>query len=144
MTTLPKSQPVAFAVGERPSPLRGPDDARRLVSGLFDDRRESFMAIYLDTRHRPLAEPYIVSIGSLNASLVHPRETFRPAVELGAVALIVAHNHPSGDAKPSKDDLDLTARLAKAGDILGIALLDHVVFGHDESISLREYGWPTS
>ncbi len=84
-----------------------------------------------------------VSIGSLNASLVHPREVFKPAVALSAAAVIVAHNHPSGNARPSGDDLELTARLDRCGELLGVALLDHLVVGDTEVTSIREYGWPT-
>jgi DNA repair protein RadC len=105
--------------------------------------RERFLALYLDTRHRVVAAE-TVSIGSLNASLVHPREVFKPAVAMSAAAVIVAHNHPSGDASPSGDDLDLTARLDRCGELLGIALLDHLVTGDKDIISIREYGWPES
>jgi DNA repair protein RadC len=97
---------------------------------LKDDAREHFIAIYLESRHRPIAYS-VVSIGSANQSLVHPREVFQLAVLSGAVALVVAHNHPSGIADPSADDREVTQRLAKAGEILGIRLLDHVVFTND-------------
>jgi DNA repair protein RadC len=85
-----------------------------------------------------------VSIGSLNASLVHPREVFKQAVVGSAAALVVAHNHPSGCAQPSGDDLDLTCRLDRCGELLGISLLDHLVVGEQEIVSIREYGWPVS
>ena len=100
------------------------------------------MALYVDTRHRPMAEPYVVSVGTISASLVHPREVFRPAVEVGASAIVIAHNHPSGNAKPSLDDMELTARLDKVGTIMGIEVLDHIVIGEGEHVSIREYGWP--
>ena len=83
-----------------------------------------------------------VSVGTLNASLVHPREVFRPAVTLQAAALVVAHNHPSGCARPSGDDLELTRRLARCGGLLGIELLDHLIVGDGEVASIREQGWP--
>lgn len=111
-----------------PAPMRVPEDAvaflRRLVT---DDAREHFVALYLDGRHRPVAHQ-IVSVGTATASLVHPREVFQPAVLTGACALIVAHNHPSGDPKPSREDADVTRRLAKAGQLLGIPLLDSLVW----------------
>ncbi len=136
-------------VADRPAPLSTPHAVAELFWGLFDDRREAFLAVYLDARHRPLAPPYVVSVGSLSASLVHPREVFRPAIELGAAALIVGHNHPSGNPAASRDDIELTTRLDKAGDILGIRLLDHVIFGDPEAeaesdrfSSLRADGWP--
>jgi DNA repair protein RadC len=122
--------------------VRGPDD----LTGLLEDEfrgcdREHFLAVYLDTRHRIVAIE-TVSVGSLNASLVHPREVFKPAVALGIAAVIAAHNHPSGCARPSADDLELTARLARCGSLLGIELLDHLIVGRGEIVSLRQYGWP--
>ncbi len=79
----------------------------------------------------------------MNASLVHPREVYKPAIARSAAAIIVAHNHPSGNARPSGDDLDLTARLDRCGELLGVALLDHLVVGDTEVTSIREYGWPS-
>lgn len=124
--------------------VSGPADLAGLLErelGGLD--REHFLAIHLDARHRVLAVR-TVSVGTLNASLVHPREVFRPAVALQAAAVIVAHNHPSGCARPSRDDLELTRRLARCGSLLGIELLDHLVVGDGELISLREHGWPES
>ncbi len=113
---------------------------RRELRGLD---RERFLALYLDTRHRLLGIE-TVSVGTLNASLVHPREVFKGAIGISAAALVVAHNHPSGCARPSGDDMDLTARLDRCADLLGIPLLDHLVVGSTEIISIREYGWPTA
>ena len=124
--------------------VRSPADVHPLLKEEFRGLdRERFLALYLDTRHR-VAAAETVSIGSLNASLVHPREVFKPAVAMSAAAVIVAHNHPSGDPSPSGDDLDLTGRLDRCGDLLGIALLDHLVVGDEEIISIREYGWPAN
>ncbi len=127
------------AVGAR---VQGPDDLagllRRELGGLD---REHFLAIHLDARHRILAVD-TVSVGTLNASLVHPREVFRPAIGIQAAALIVAHNHPSGCARPSGEDLELTRRLSRCGNLLGIELLDHLVVGDGELVSIREHGWP--
>lgn len=118
-----------------------PQDAAEYFVGHFDDRKEYFMALYLDVRHRPVAEVHVVHVGTLAACPVHPREVFRPAIELGAAALIVAHNHPSGDAEPSAEDIDLTERLAMAGDMLGIPLLDHLVLTTvGEGVSIRSNG----
>ena len=94
---------------------------------LHDDAREHFLAIYLDARQRPLAYQ-IVSIGTVNQSLVHPREVFRPGLLAGASGIVLLHSHPSGDPTPSLEDREVTERLAKAGRILGIHILDHVVF----------------
>lgn len=137
---------------ERPAGIKRPEDTRAVFAGAFPtDSREAFVGLMLDARHRPMAAPWIISIGSLNASLVHPREVFGPAILHRAAALIVAHNHPSGDERPSGDDLELTGRLDRAGEILGIALLDHLIFAvgdiHGEEpasyTSIREYGWPS-
>lgn len=141
---------AAFELGQRAlrPPLgrglivRGPQDLHPVLRDEFRGLdRERFLALYLDTRHRILAVE-TVSLGSLNASLVHPREVFKPAVILSAAAVIVAHNHPSGCSRPSADDLDLTARLARVGKLLGIALVDHLVAGDSEITSIREFGWP--
>jgi len=122
--------------------VSGPRDLRSLLTDEFRGLdREHFLAIYLDARHRVIAVD-TVSIGSLNASLVHPREVFKPAVSLSAAAIIAAHNHPSGNAQPSGDDLELTCRLARCGWLLGVELLDHIVFGDGRLVSIREYGWP--
>ena len=122
--------------------VRRPEDLHPLLHEEFRGLdRERFLGLYLDTRHR-LTATETVSVGSLNASLVHPREVFKPAVAMSSAAVIVAHNHPSGEASPSGDDLDLTARLDRCGDLLGIALLDHLVVGDRDIISIREYGWP--
>lgn len=106
-----------------------------------DDAREQFVAIYLDSRHMPIAWQ-LTSIGTANQSLVHPREVYQPAVMLGAAAVIVAHNHPSGDPTPSREDHDVTRRLAKAGEVLGITLLDHVIWSRtDDHSSFARSGW---
>lgn len=133
---------AGYAVQRTGLLVRGPADVHPMLREEFRGLdRERFLALYLDTRHRVIAVE-TVSLGSLNASLVHPREVFKPAVSLSAAAVIVAHNHPSGSAVPSGDDLDLTARLHKCGDLLGIALLDHLIAGDVEITSIREYGWP--
>ncbi len=132
-----ESQPPAGLV------VRKPEDVHGMLLARFRGLdREHFLALYLNTRHRILAVD-TVSIGSLNASLVHPREVFKPAVGLSAAAIIVAHNHPSGCSQPSGDDLELTARLDRCGALLGIHLLDHLVVGHGDITSIREYGWPS-
>lgn len=90
------------------------------------DEREHFVALYVDSRSK-VKGVCVVSIGTISASLVHPREVFRPAIVAGAAAVIVAHNHPSGDVTPSHEDKDATRRLARAGALLGVPLLDHVI-----------------
>jgi len=122
-----------------PAKITSPDQvADYLRRRIRDDAREHFVAIYLDGRHRPIADS-IVSIGTATASLVHPREVFQPAIALGACALLIGHNHPSGDPAPSAEDLEVTKRLAEAGRILGVNLLDHVVWERDGAFhSIRE------
>lgn len=106
--------------------LETPEDAARAVAHISEHKKEHFVALYLDARNR-LIHMETVSIGTLNASLVHPREVFEPAIRHCAAQVIVAHNHPSGDPEPSAEDVALTRRLADAGALLGITLLDHVV-----------------
>lgn len=102
---------------------------------------ERFGVVLLDTRLR-LIRVHIVSIGSLSAAVAHPREVFREATIVGAAAVAVFHNHPSGDAHPSIDDVQMTIRLARAGEILGIDLWDHVVLGDAGYCSMRESKLP--
>jgi DNA repair protein RadC len=107
---------------------------RRVVR---DDAREHFVALYLYGRHRPIAHQ-LVSIGTASASLVHAREVFQPAILVGACAVIVAHK-PSGDPTPSREDREITQRLAQAGALLGVSLLDSVVFTREGGfVALRE------
>ena len=106
---------------------------------LRDLAREEFLAVMLDTKHKVI-EVKTVSVGHLNASLVHPRELFREGVRRSAAAMILAHNHPSGEPEPSSDDLALTERLQDAGRLLGIPVLDHVIIGDNRYVSLRERG----
>jgi DNA repair protein RadC len=113
-----------------------PAEAARLAcTHLRDLTRECCLAIYLDTKHRVLKEE-IISIGSLDQAALHPRELFKTAFEAGAAAVILAHNHPSGDATPSAADLRLTGQLLQAAKLLGICLLDHVIIGNGEYRSI--------
>jgi DNA repair protein RadC len=121
--------------------MRSPADVARFIRGVVgNDAREHFVTLMLDGRHRPIGYQ-CVSVGTATASLVHPREVFQTAIGLGAVALIVAHNHPSGDPEPSAEDVVLTRRLAAAGQLLGIEILDHLVIGEaGRFVSLRGRG----
>ncbi len=119
--------------------LDGPSLVWQFLHDLRDKPQEHFVALYLDARDR-LIHRETVSIGTLTASLVHPREVFAPAVERRAAALIVAHNHPSGDPEPSPEDRQATRRLSQAGRILGIGLLDHVVVTRTGYFSFRGKG----
>jgi DNA repair protein RadC len=99
--------------------------------------RETFQVLLLDGRHRLLSIEK-VSEGTLTTSLVHPREVFLPAIRRSAAAILVVHNHPSGDPEPSKQDLEVTRRLLECGRLVGIPLLDHVVIGTGRHVSIRE------
>jgi len=106
----------------------------------YGNRRvEQFGVLLLDTKHRVLRST-VLSIGTLDASIVHPREVFREAVAGGAAAIVLFHNHPSGDPEPSSDDTRLTERLAAAGMLMGINVLDHVILGDARYFSYREKG----
>jgi DNA repair protein RadC len=114
--------------------------ARYLGPRLHGLAREQFHALHLDARNC-VVRAELVSQGTLTASLVHPREVFRSAVRAGAAALIVVHNHPSGDPEPSEEDRRITRRLAEAGDLMGIPLVDHVVVAGERWVSFAERGW---
>ncbi|RXJ90715.1 hypothetical protein CRV01_06075 [Arcobacter sp. CECT 8983] len=102
-------------------------------------QQEYFLCLYLDGANN-LLETKVITIGTLNQSLVHPREVFSYAIEKRCASIIVAHNHPSGILKPSSEDIEVTQRLKESGKILGIELLDHVIFTKDDFVSLKEEG----
>jgi len=104
----------------------------------FQDEKECFVVICLSAKNH-IKSYNLVSLGLLDSALVHPREVFRPAIIAGAAAIIVAHNHPTGDATPSAEDLQTTRRIVESGKIIGIKLLDHVIIGNSFN-SLRESG----
>ena len=111
----------------------------RYRTRFFSTNREHFYSLHLNSKNRLIRE-VLVSIGSLNTSVVHPREVFAPAVRDSAAALIFFHNHPSGDPAPSREDTECTRRLVQAGQILGIRVLDHLVFGTDGYYSFSDSG----
>jgi DNA repair protein RadC len=125
--------------GERDR-IRGPADVHlRLGPRVRDLPQEEFYALLLDSRHRVLREA-LITRGTLDASLISPREVFRLAVVEGAAAVILAHNHPSGDPAPSPDDRAVTRQIVEAGRALGIPVLDHVILGDGRYVSLAEDG----
>ena len=118
--------------------LRAPAAVAEIVAPLVRGlERETFLVLLLDGKHR-LRRVERVSEGTLTSSLVHPREVFRPAIAEGAAAVVVAHNHPSGDPEPSAEDLEVTRRLLEVGRLVGIPVLDHLVVGEGRWVSLRE------
>ncbi len=119
--------------------ITGPADVFELLKHLSREKQEHFYAILLDSKSGVL-RTHQVHIGTVNMSIVGPREVFREAIREGAASLIVAHNHPSGDPTPSPEDIDVTVRLADIGAMLDIPLLDHVVIGERKWVSLKEKG----
>ena len=120
---------------DRPYAVRAPGDVVGLLNAFMrEDPRDRFVAVYLDNRHRPMAV-HEVSVGTCDSCPVHPREVYCPAVALACSAIVVAHNHPSGDPTPSPEDRLVTERLRRAGELLGIELLDHIVLGEDRVYS---------
>lgn len=122
------------------STIHSPIDAVIILQPMLEDcDREKFIALLLDTKNHVVAAN-TVSIGTVNASLVHPREIFKVALLCNASAVILAHNHPSGNPTPSHEDIDITNRLKKAGEILGIEVIDHIIIGDGTWTSFREKG----
>jgi DNA repair protein RadC len=120
--------------------VKAPEDVAGLVSGrLKDKKKEYFLAVLLDTRNQ-LIKVAEISVGSLDGSIVHPREVFKEAISASAAAVIFVHNHPSGDTEASEDDVQLTKRLVEAGEIVGIEVLDHIIIGGKNHASLKREG----
>ena len=120
--------------------IMGPEDVARYAMPHYRfEQKEHFAVLLLNTKNHVISMPE-VSVGSLSASVVHPREVFRAAIDHAAAAMILLHNHPSGDPTPSREDIAVTERLVKAGKIMDIPVLDHVVLGRDRFISLKEKG----
>lgn len=111
-----------------------------LENKLRHEKQEHFMALYLDSKHQIIREK-VLFIGSLNMSLVHPREVFKEALHMSAACLIVAHNHPSGDPTPSKEDIEMTKILSDTGKIMQIPVIDHVILGENSFFSFQEGGF---
>ena len=135
-------------LGARMGSARGPDRptvrSPKDVESLLMDRlspldREHLVCVLLDTKNGVLASP-TVSVGTLTTSLVHPREVFKPAIRASAAGVVLAHNHPTGDPRPSPEDVAVTKRISEAGETIGIEVHDHVVFGDGRTYSLKEHG----
>ena len=127
---------------ELPKAIRSPEDAYKAITTLTnvqEEAQEVFGILILNTKNKVVAV-HEVSRGTLNSSMVHPREIFKPAVLHNAAGIICFHNHPSGDTVPSKEDIEVTERLVAAGEIMGIIVMDHIIVGDDEYISLRDLG----
>jgi DNA repair protein RadC len=127
---------------QSPRRITGSEDALKYCREHFariatDATQEEFHIVCLDTRNQVIGT-HRISVGSLDRTLVHPREVFRPAIKDAAKAIILVHNHPSGDPSPSDDDFTLTSRLEDAGKTVGIGILDHIVVARSGAVSIRE------
>ncbi len=126
-------------LGKKPL-VKTPEEVANLVmSRLRGKKKEHFLVLLLDTRGQ-LIKTSEISVGSLDVSIVHPREVFKEAMSASAASVIFVHNHPSGDPAASEDDIKLTERLAQAGDIVGIDVLDHIIIGDKNYLSLKRQG----
>ncbi len=123
--------------GGKPLPIGSPEDLEKFVEPLRHYDSEHFVAFHLDARNQ-VTNFQTVSIGTLSASLVHPREVFKAAILANSHAIIVAHNHPGGSLTPSSEDLDTTETLIKAGDLMGVKVIDHIIVSSNGLYSLRE------
>jgi DNA repair protein RadC len=136
---------AAFELGRRyhgqrdgqPVQVRNLDQAYQYLKGMGSSHKEQLRGLYLNSRYQVIHDE-IISVGSLTANIVHPREVFQPAIQHSAVAVIIAHNHPSGVLEPTAADLDVTAQLKAAGELLGISLLDHLIVSSTHCISIME------
>ena len=127
---------------ELPREIRCPEEAHnaiRIITNVQGEAQEVFGILILNIKNRIVAV-HEISRGTLNSSLVHPREVFKPAILHNAASIICFHNHPSGDPEPSREDVELTNRLVEAGKILGIEVFDHIVVGDEGYVSLKERG----
>jgi len=125
--------------GEETIPIiQSPKDVISQVSFLRDKHREHFVVLFLNARNQLITKKDLF-IGTLNANLVHPREIFSAALKYNAAALILIHNHPSGDPEPSQDDLEITKRLVEAAKIMGLEIIDHLIISQESYFSFKEH-----
>jgi DNA repair protein RadC len=120
--------------------IRSPEDAYNYLKDMQYLRREEFVCLGLNTKNEVLFRQTIFT-GSLNASIVHPRETFLPLIKRCCASAIISHCHPSGNPDPSREDIEVTKRLVEVGKVVGIEILDHVIIGHEKYVSLKEKGY---
>lgn len=141
MAGVELGQRISRLLPEERYVIRSPKDAAHFVMDeLRFENQEQFICIFLNTKFHVIEKKMIFK-GTLNASVVHPREVFREAVRCSAAALICVHNHPSGDPTPSQEDLEVTCRLVKAGKLMGIELIDHLIIGDQSFYSMKEHGY---
>lgn len=133
-----KKKTTSSAGEARRKLLADPEDIFDAVKDMFPAEQEAFVVVAIDIRNGMIGDPTVVALGHVHGVDVHPREVFREAIRKAAAAIIVAHNHPSGDPTPSPEDLALTRRLRQAGDLVGIPVIDHVVVGGGRYRSIAE------
>ena len=132
---------AAVEAGGEDEPIRGPGDVFARMGPLLRDlRQEEFHALLLNTQHR-IIRSVLVTRGILDASLIHPREVFRSAIVESAAGVILVHNHPTGSVSPSREDILITRRFEKCGRILGIDVVDHIIVGDNNYVSMKEGGY---
>lgn len=119
----------------RPVFIRNSKQAHQYLGGMGESKKEQLRGLYLNSRYQVIYDE-VISVGSLTSNVVHPREVFQPAIEHGAVATIIAHNHPSNNLNPTEADIAVTKQLVMAGQVLGIDLLDHLIIGNNKFISI--------
>jgi len=140
LAALKLAQTLPLSINPPTYKIRKPEDVYKLVEPDFRYlKKEHFVCLFLNSKNVVIARE-TVSIGRLNASIVHPREVFRPAIKRSSASIICVHNHPSGIPDPSPEDVEITKRLVEAGTIIGIDVLDHIVIGHYQYVSLKERG----
>lgn len=140
LAALELGKRLAEAPAIRRKKITSPQDAADYFMPRFRyEKKEHFIVLLLDIKNHILAAP-IVSIGCLNSSVVHPREVFREAIGHFAAAMILVHNHPSGDPTPSKEDINVTRNLIHAGEFMDIKVIDHIIIGDNRYLSLKEEG----
>jgi DNA repair protein RadC len=128
------------STAEKRFAIRSPQDVFDYLKDMQYLTREEFVCLGLNTKNEILFRQTVFT-GSLNASIVHPRETFLPLIKRSCASAIVAHNHPSGQPDPSREDIEVTKRLAEVGKVVGIEVLDHIIIGHEKYVSLKEKGY---
>lgn len=132
---------IARSIPQEKYQILNPEDAVQLVmEELRYEQQEHFLCVFLDTKNKMIDKKYIFK-GSLNASVVHPREVYNEAIKRNSASIVCFHNHPSGDPSPSQEDIEVTERLHRAGLILGIQLIDHVIIGDQTYFSMKEKGF---
>ena len=132
---------ISYGPRKKSTRITSSQSAFELAKKIIDTNadREHFAAIYLDAKNNPIAWR-VIGIGTLTGCLVHPREVFRPALVVGAAAVVCIHNHPSGELTPSVEDIKVTNRLRQAGDLVGLKLLDHLIIGDGDYRSMADRG----